>query len=138
MQTENDDALRYVDADPGVEALRKAYDLTRADLSYYFEQTRAGYDDRRALWPGKSTDLRKHGPDAFPWDGASDNEAQVTNTVINTYVALLLGSLKRANIMAFPAEPSDAGRAKVMSAFFKWMRNNYVRDFFPQAERART
>ena len=130
-----DHSFQYGD-DPAVEDLRRAYKECHTELGFYFAQTRKAHDDRRALWPGKSADMRKHGPKSFPWDGASDLECMLIQEKISTYVALLMGSLKRANIRAFPAAADDIGRARVMSAFFKWMRSNYIRDFYAQAERA--
>lgn len=135
MPAETDRTLRY-EGGPDVGTLRTAYQESVNDLHFYFEQTRQAYDDRRNLWPGKSSDLRKHGSNPFPWEGASDCEAQIVNEKINTYAAILVGALKRANIRAYPVEVGDASKAKVMSAFFKWMRQNYIRDFYKQAERA--
>ena len=135
MPAETDRTLRY-EGGPDVDTLRSAYQEAVNELHFYFEQTRQAYDDRRNLWPGKSSDMRKHGSNPFPWEGASDTEAQIVNEKINTYAAILVGALKRANIRAYPVEVGDARRAKVMSAFFKWMRSNYIRDFYKQAERA--
>ena len=77
MQTEASEALTYLSKEPDVGALRNAYDQTVTELESYFDQCRNAYDDRRNFWPGKSRDLRKHGADAFPWEGASDMEAHV-------------------------------------------------------------
>ena len=64
------EALTYVDASPDIAALRNAYDQTVNELEAYFDLCRTSYDDRRNWWPGKSRDHRKHGADAFPWEGA--------------------------------------------------------------------
>ena len=71
------EALTYVDATPDISALRSAYEQTVNELESYFDLCRTSYDDRRNWWPGKSRDHRKHGADAFPWEGASDTESHV-------------------------------------------------------------
>jgi hypothetical protein len=73
INEDNAEALTYVQNTPNVKALVDAFDRTANDLEFYFDQCRDSYDYRRNIWPGKSDDLRKHGPDAFPWDGAADN-----------------------------------------------------------------
>ena len=51
-------------------------------LEAYFDLCRTSYDDRRNWWPGKSRDHRKHGADAFPWEGASDTESHVIDDLV--------------------------------------------------------
>ena len=128
------EALTYVSDEPDVLTLKTAYDRTIGDLNWYLQSTRDSYDYRRNIWPGKSKDLRKHGSDAFPFEGAADTEAQVIDERINTYVALCMSALARANIRAFPVELGDLGRARVTSAFLKWMVSTYIPDFKRQME----
>ncbi len=118
MTSDNDEkSLTYAAKEPNVNALRRAYENTLADLEPYFQQCRQSYDDRNNIWPGKTRDLRKHGSDAFPWEGASDSEAHVIDERINSYVSLLMSSMQRANIRAYPVEIGDMGRARVISSF---------------------
>jgi hypothetical protein len=128
------EALIYVEKDINVLALREAYTRTVADLEFYYNQCRDSYDFRRNYWAGKSDDLRKHGTDAFPWDGAADTEAHVIDERINRYVAMFISSMNRANIRAYPVEMGDIGRSKVVSAFLKWMVASYIPDFKRQME----
>jgi hypothetical protein len=135
QETKLQHALTFVDQEgPDVVALRSAYDRTLAELSTYFSQCVSSSDSRRCFWPGKSTDLRKHGADAFPWDGASDTEARIIEERINNYVSLFMASLARANIRAYPTEFSDTGRARVVSAFLKWMVASYIPRFKQEME----
>jgi hypothetical protein len=135
MQTNDlNEALTYVRAVPNVAALKNAYDTTINDLDWYLQSTRDSYDYRRNIWPGKSKDLRKHGSDAFPFEGAADSEVQVIDERINTYVALFMSALNRAHIRAYPIEIDDLGRARVVSAFLKWMVASYIPDFKRQME----
>ena len=135
MQTEASEALTYLSKEPDVGALRNAYDQTVTELESYFDQCRNSYDDRRNFWPGKSRDLRKHGADAFPWEGASDMEAHVIEERISRLVSLLVSSLKRANVRAFPTEGTDAERAKIVSSFLKWMvSSGYIPRFMREME----
>lgn len=126
----------YNEKGPDVAALQKAYDGTVSELSVYFNQCSRSYDERRCYWPGKSEDLRKHGADSFPWDGASDTEVHVINERINAYVALCLTSLNRANIRAYPVEMGDMAQAKVTSSFLKWMIASYIPRFKQEMELA--
>ena len=135
QETKSQHALTFVDQDgPDVVVLRGAYDKTLTELSTYFSQCISSGDNRRCSWPGKSIDMRKHGADAFPWDGASDTEARIIDERINSYVSLFMASLSRANIRAYPIEHSDAGRARVVSAFLKWMVASYIPRFKEEME----
>ena len=134
MQTDESEALTFTSEKPDVMALRSAYERTADDLEFYFEKTQEAYDSRRNIWPGKSQDLRKHGSEAFPWDGAADTEAHVIDERINAYVALFISALQRANIRAYPVEIGDMARSRVVSAFLKWMVSSYIPQFKRQME----
>ena len=136
MQSDSvSESLTYVSAEPDIESLRYAYDQSVVELEAYFDLCRESYDDRRNFWPGKSRDLRKHGADAFPWEGASDMEAHVIDERITRLVSLFMASLNRANIRAFPVEVQDVARAKVVSNFLKWMiSSGYISRFNREME----
>ena len=136
MQSDSvSESLTYVSAEPDIESLRYAYDQSVVELEAYFDLCRESYDDRRNFWPGKSRDLRKHGADAFPWEGASDMEAHVIDERITRLVSLFMASLNRANIRAFPVEIQDVARAKVVSNFLKWMiSSGYISRFNREME----
>jgi hypothetical protein len=129
-------SLTFVEKEPNVNALRKAYEDILNDLQPFFHQCVKNYNDRHNIWPGKNRDLRKHGSDAFPWDGASDSEAHVIDDRINSYVALLMSAVNRANIRAYPVEFGDMSRAKIVSGFLKWMVNSYIPRFKKEIEAA--
>jgi hypothetical protein len=109
----NFEELTYVSKKPNVKSLRYAYDQTVVELEAYFDLCRTSYDDRRNWWPGKSRDLRKHGADAFPWEGAADMESHVIDERVTKLVSLFISSMKRANVRAFPVEAGDIARSKV-------------------------
>jgi len=136
MQSDSvSESLTYVSAEPDIESLRYAYDQSVVELEAYFDLCRESYDDRRNFWPGKSRDLRKHGADAFPWEGASDMEAHVIDERITRLVSLFMASLNRANIRAFPVEVQDLARSKVVSNFLKWMiSSGYISRFNREME----
>ena len=136
MQSDSvSESLTYVSAEPNIESLRYAYDQSVVELEAYFDLCRESYDDRRNFWPGKSRDLRKHGADAFPWEGASDMEAHVIDERITRLVSLFMASLSRANIRAFPVEVQDVARSKVVSNFLKWMiSSGYISRFHREME----
>lgn len=136
MQSDSvSESLTYVSAEPDIESLRYAYDQSVVELEAYFDLCRESYDERRNWWPGKSRDLRKHGADAFPWEGASDMESHVIDERITRLVSLFMASLSRANIRAFPVEVQDVGRAKIVSNFLKWMiSSGYISRFNREME----
>ena len=134
--TDKQEALTYASKEPDITVLRSAYEQTVNELSSFFDTCRSSYDDRRNYWPGKSRDLRKHGADAFPWEGAADTEAHVIDERINAYVSMFISSMSRANIRAYPVEITDIGRAKIVSSFLKWMVSTYIPRFKKEMELA--
>lgn len=127
--------LTYVGKEPSISALRSAYNETVNDLEAYFDLCRCSYDDRRNWWPGKSRDLRKHGADAFPWEGAADMESHVIDERVTKLVSLFIASMKRANVRAYPVEVGDMARSKVVSNFLKWMiSSGYIPRFAREME----
>lgn len=136
MQEANiSESLTYWSGDPNIEHLRHAYEQTVNELEPYFDLCRDSYDNRRNYWAGKSRDHRKHGADAFPWEGASDMEAHVIDERIQRLVALMMSALNRSNVSAFPVEVSDLARSKVVSSFLKWMiSSGYINRFEKEME----
>lgn len=129
------EALTYLSDEPDIRTLNYAYDQTVTELEGYFDLCRDSYDDRRNLWPGKSQDHRKHGADAFPWEGASDIECHVIDERITRLVSLFMASLRRANVRAFPVESGDIARSKLVSGFLKWMvSSGYIPRFYREME----
>jgi len=134
VQEIEDESLVYVDKEPDIGALANAYDTCLIDLDYYFESCLRSYNDRRNIWDGKSDDLRKNGANAFPWQGASDQEVNVVGERIDMYVALFDQALARSHIKAFPTSMAAMPKAAVVSGFLKWMRSSYIPDFKRQME----
>ena len=133
--TDISESLTYVTGEPNVDHLRYAYEQTVNELEPYFDLCRDSYDQRRNYCPGKSRDLRKHGADAFPWEGASDIESHVIDERIQRLVAMMMSSLNRANVSAFPVEVSDIARSKIVGGFLKWMLNSgYINRFEKELE----
>jgi len=129
------EALTYLSSEPDIKTLNYAYDQTVTELEAYFDLCRDSYDDRRNWWPGKSRDHRKHGADAFPWEGASDIECHVIDERITRLVSLFMSSLKRSNVRAFPVESGDIERSRLVSGFLKWMvSSGYIPRFYREME----
>jgi hypothetical protein len=129
------ESLTYLQDEPDIKTLRYAYDQTVTELESYFDLCRTSYDDRRNWWPGKSRDHRKHGADAFPWEGASDMECHVIDERITRLVSLFMSALNRANVRAFPVESGDIARSKLVSGFLKWMvSSGYIPRFYREME----
>jgi len=131
MKTEDiSEGLTYADKEPDITSLRYAYDQTVIELEAYFDLCRNSYDDRRNWWPGKSRDLRKHGADAFPWEGAADMESHVIDERITRLVSIFMTAMNRAQIKAYPVNSTEIDRAKVVSSFLKWMTTSGYIDRF--------
>ena len=129
------ESLTYVSDEPDIKSLRYSYQQSVTELESYFDLCRSSYDARRNWWPGKSKDMRKHGADAFPWEGASDMESHVIDERITRLVSLFLSALNRANIRAFPVEISDVPKSRVVSNFLKWMvTSGYIPRFNKEME----
>jgi len=129
------ESLTYISDEPNINHLRHAYEQTVNELEPYFDLCRDSYDNRRNYWAGKSRDQRKHGADAFPWEGASDMESHVIDERISRLVSLLMSSLNRANVTAFPVEVGDIARSKMVSGFLKWMiSSGYINRFDKEME----
>tara|TARA_R100001163_G_scaffold65799_1_gene64994 strand:- start:4840 stop:6927 length:2088 start_codon:yes stop_codon:yes gene_type:complete len=129
------ESLTYKAKEPDVNTLRYAYEQTVTELESYFDLCRDSYDERRNFWPGKTRDHRKHGTDAFPWEGASDMESHVIDERITRLVSLFMSALNRSNIRAFPVEVGDIARSKLVSSFMKWMvSSGYIPRFKKEME----
>jgi len=129
------ESLTYVGDEPDIKTLRYAYDQTVTELESYFDLCRTSYDDRRNWWAGKSRDHRKHGADAFPWEGASDMECHIIDERIARLVSLFMASLERSSVRAFPVESNDIARSRLVSGFLKWMvSSGYIPRFYREME----
>ncbi len=135
MNSEIDNpSLIYNDQEPNIGVLAQAYDRARLELEEYYFACSRSYDDRRNLWSGKSEDLRKHGANAFPWEGASDQEVNVVGERVDTYVALCSMASQRSHIKAFPLSVAAVAKAATTSLFLKFMRSSYIEGFAEHME----
>lgn len=124
----------YVTSKPDINELKRDYEADVTELSSYVSQCQDSYNNRNAEWVGKNNQLTKTGDDAFPWDGASDNEVRLIEQCITTYVGLMMNALSRANIRAYATEASDVKQASVISNFLKYMQKSYIKDFASECE----
>ena len=129
-----DESLIYADDEPDVGMLTMAYDNILIELDEYFQSCQQSYQDRRNIWDGKSDDLRKHGANAFPWEGASDQEVNIVGERIDMFVSILDQALSRSHIKAFPTSMASMPRAAMVSSFLKWMRSSYIPNFRNEME----
>jgi len=119
-------ALTYVSDVPDIPALAGVLNTAISDLEGYRLQTEGAHLDRHEIWPGKSRDGRKHGTDAYPWDGASDLETRLVEDKIRTYVAMSTDAMRRSHVQAYPVEAGDMARARIVSSFLKWMATSWI------------
>ncbi len=126
------DALVYASEEPDLGILTMGYQDALTNNDPFFTSCAVSYDDRNNLWPGKTWDMRKHGPNAFPWEGGSDNEVNVVGQAIDTFVSLLIQAMVRSHVRAIPTSSSSAPRASVVSGFLKYMQSTYIPGFKKQ------
>lgn len=111
---------------PDFATLKTAFNDCILNQQGFVDQCRLNYTTRYCLWPGQSSDGKKHSRegskvDPTPWDGASDLRVYEVDGAINRKVALLRTAFKRANIIASPVEGNDFKRAKMVSNFLKYL-----------------
>ena len=131
-----DESLVYADPKPDIQNLTLALDRSLTNNQPFYDRAWQSFNDRRNIWPGKSPDLRKGGPNAFPWAGASDQESNVVGERVDTYVSLCGMARDRSHIRAMATSPMSLPKAAIVSSFVKWMRTTYIPNFKGQMELA--
>jgi len=106
---------------PDVNELREDFARIQNDLGWWLTRSDDNKNLRYNLWPDKADDGRKHGPDAWPWDNASDLEVFHTDSLIGSSVALMKSALKKANLVASPVEIGDVRNATLVTQFLRWL-----------------
>ena len=119
---------------PDIDELRHDFERVRDDLGWWLTRAEDNRNLRYNLWANKSSDGRKHGPESWPWDNASDLETFHTDSLINGSVAMLKGSLKKSNLIAHPVESSDINNANVTTQFLRWLVFNQMEELSRESE----
>jgi len=104
-------------------------------------------DQRYTRWQGQSSDGKQwsenKGEDAFPFDGSSDSQVRLADTLINEEVRLCLLAQSRASVRLDPRNSPDAALRKEMALTYylskienKWIEEwtklcNYVHSDSP-------
>lgn len=130
------EALTFKKEEPNIGALKKEFEETISDLSSFFQKTRRSYNNRRNLWANKSWDNKKTGAAAFPWEGASDQDAPVIEERLFKLTGKLSTAIERSQIKAYPIGIEDTERAANLSTFLKWLQQTGIPDFGDQADLA--
>ena len=105
---------------PDVDELKFEFERAKANLSTWMDKAEDAREVRFNEWAGKTGDGKKSGPEAFPFDGASDLDPNVINPLIDGDVATLVQALTKANLVAAPVESGDISSAKLVSEFLRW------------------
>jgi len=105
---------------PDVDELKHDFERAKANLSTWMDKAEDAREVRFNQWAGKTGDGKKSGPEAFPFDGASDLEPGVINPLIDGDVATLTQALTKANLVAAPVESGDVASAKLVTEFLRW------------------
>jgi hypothetical protein len=105
---------------PDVDELKFEFERAKANLSTWMDRAEDAREVRYNEWAGKTGDGKKSGPEAFPFDGASDLDPNVINPLIDGDVATLTQALTKANLVAAPVESGDVASAKLVTEFLRW------------------
>jgi len=105
---------------PDVDELKFEFERAKANLSTWMDRAEDAREVRFNEWAGKTGDGKKSGPEAFPFDGASDLDPNVINPLIDGDVATLTQALTKANLVAAPVESGDVASAKLVTEFLRW------------------
>jgi len=105
---------------PDVDELKFEFERAKANLSTWMDKAEDAREVRYNEWAGKTGDGKKSGPEAFPFDGASDLDPNVINPLIDGDVATLTQALTKANLVAAPVESGDVASAKLVTEFLRW------------------
>ena len=105
---------------PDVDELKFEFERAKANLSTWMDRAEDAREVRYNEWAGKTGDGKKSGPEAFPFDGASDLDPNVINPLIDGDVATLVQALTKANLVAAPVEMGDIASAKLVTEFLRW------------------
>lgn len=125
----------YADERPDIARLVSAYEHTVNDNETFFTQCRDNADWRYNKWPGKSADLRKNAEGAFPWKGASDQEANTIGERLDTFVEMGMNALDRSHSKAFPTKMTGLPMAQAVGTFVKWLQTDGIPEFRVEMER---
>jgi len=83
---------------------------------------------RRCVWPGQSSDGRKHrealGEDPFPFEEAADNRVRIVDQVINERAILCVLAAMRSQVSITGFRCADDGFGKRMERALKWIIRN--------------
>lgn len=126
----------YLYAKPDIKWLAQTFEETHSDLSQYRQLMAKNANTRFCKWAGQSEDGRKNGDSAYPWEGASDIRFPLIDDHINTNVATLVESERRAQINATPTKGSDMKRAKLVTNFMKWLTRAKMDELTDEVELA--
>lgn len=105
---------------PDIEAMQNDFDRCRRNLTHYVDIAEEARDIRRNNWVGKTKSSRKEHEEAFPWQGASDLEANLVAPLIDGDIALLKSSISKGNLVASPVESGDITTSAIVSSFMRW------------------
>lgn len=132
--SEYDNKARVFSEKPDINELRDDYNRVRDELGWWLTRAEENKNVRFNLWPNKSDDGRKHGPEAWPWDNASDLEVLHTDNLINSSVSMLTSALKKSNLIASPVEYADTANASMVTNFLRWLVFSQMDELSTEAE----
>ena len=115
-----DNEVQIFEDKPDVDELKFEFERAKANLSTWMDRAEDAREVRYNEWAGKTGDGKKSGPEAFPFDGASDLDPNVINPLIDGDVATLVQALTKANLVAAPVESGDVASAKLVTEFLRW------------------
>ena len=115
---------------------KETFDEDVDSLADFIKRCSDSADIRHCQWEGKTTDLKKSGETAFPFQNSSDTEVRLAEYHISSQIAINENALRKSSIRAYPRNVQDVARSAEVTAFMKWLRDAGIKDFWQQMEKS--
>lgn len=107
--------------DPVLSAMKHELDQAAQGSGDFFGRLERSRDTRFCRWDGQSDDARRHGKNAFPWEGASDTRIRVSDETVNEQVMVLVAAFFRQQIQTIGIGGTNQARSSQITQLVKWM-----------------
>ena len=107
---DSDEAEVYFD-EFDYDQFKQTFDEDVDSLADFIKRCSDSADIRHCQWAGKTSDLKKSGETAFPFQNSSDTEVHLAEYHIASQVAINENALRKSSIRAYPRNIQDVARS---------------------------
>jgi hypothetical protein len=118
------------DSPRAVRLIIRELEEAETPMKWYLDRNRRALEMWQARWDGQSDDGRKHGPDAFPFDGGSDTRIRTIEEVIRDHVTVQRFAWAKAKIQAETTRtfaPAMSRVSNLVTKVLKWQLRSPMR-----------